>query len=452
MAVQDLATYGTDDLRIAFRGTIIDEPYFAASTNGNGGCALHACFGIPSATGLFRSDVREQVLRHLPTEYSTAAARLNAAILQRLNMVLDSVWECVQEGARCQLHGKEFKYSEHRIAWNAIAELSKVDANAILSFVQQKEYETHNSQSVMRQLRDFYSRLFQVEHKDVVRELCILLGYLQENPDVDLHSSHSVNAEVQRRCGGQLLNLLQRCEENPEVTQYGAMFLQAAEFDKHRQTFFDPSGARPEHRETILNTLSTIADRYVETPTVATLLRQGCDLLARRYNFFGHLQTPASWTSTLAWKVFRAALGDREYWLTYTDLDVVLAFWQCSLEVYEAMATSSGVCSFVEILSSMQMVGHARSHVKVVLQRPEPQSDRGHFSRLFSAAEWHQREATGVQISDRAEDRNDHTTSQLAPHEGSEEEDAEAEDLYTTDTSETESTSSESNDEKNKDG
>ena len=96
MAVQDLATYGTDDLRIAFRGTIIDEPYFAASTNDNGGCALHACFGIPSATGLFRSDVREQVLRHLPTEYSTAAARLNAAMRQRLDMALDSVREYVR--------------------------------------------------------------------------------------------------------------------------------------------------------------------------------------------------------------------------------------------------------------------------------------------------------------------------------------------------------------------
>ena len=202
MAVQDLATYGTDDLRIAFRGTIIDEPYIAASTNGNGGCALHACFGIPSATGLFRSDVREQVLRHLPTEYSTAAARLNAAMLQRLDMVLGSVWEYVQEGARCQLHGKKCK-SEQRIAWNAIAELPEVDAEAILSFVQQKEYEKHNSQSVRRQLRDFYSRLFQVEHEDVVRELCILLSYLQANPDVDLHSSHSVNAEVQRLCGGQ---------------------------------------------------------------------------------------------------------------------------------------------------------------------------------------------------------------------------------------------------------
>ena len=138
MAVQDLATYDSDDLRIAIRGKIIDEPYIAASTNGNGGCALHACFGIPSATGLFRSDVREQVLRHLPTEYSTAAARLNAAMLQRLDMVLDSVWECVQEGARCQLHGKPFE-PEQRIAWNAIAELSEVDAKAILSFVQQKE-------------------------------------------------------------------------------------------------------------------------------------------------------------------------------------------------------------------------------------------------------------------------------------------------------------------------
>ena len=156
--------------------------------------------------------------------------------------------------------------------------------------------------------------------------------------------------------------------------------------------------------------------------------------------------------NTLAWKIFRAALGDSDYWLTYTDLKVVLAFWQCSLEVYDAVETSSGAYSFYEVLSSTQELGHAQRHVRVVLQRSKPGSVRSHFSRLFSAAEWHQREATGVQISDRAEDRNGHTTSQLAPHEGSEEEDAEAEDLHTTDASETESTSSESNDEKNKDG
>ena len=80
MAVQDLGTYGNDDLRIDIRGTILDEPYIAAFTNGDGGCALHACFGSPSATGLYRSDVREQVLQEQLTEHSAVVARLNAAM------------------------------------------------------------------------------------------------------------------------------------------------------------------------------------------------------------------------------------------------------------------------------------------------------------------------------------------------------------------------------------
>ena len=463
MTVQDLATYGTDDLRIAFRGTIIDEPYFAASTNDNGGCALHACFGIPSATGLFRSDVREQVLQELPTEYSAAVARLNAAMRHSLDTEVlnnSSVWEAVRGGARCRLHHKDFEYSEQRIAWNAVAELPEVDVDVILGFVQTQEYESQNSEAVKRRLRGFYASLFRAEHEDVVKELCVLLNYLQANPDEDLHSSHTVNGEVQARCGGLFLDLLKPCVEDPEVTKYGAMFLPAAEFDRYRQAFFDPSGASPEHRATILNTLSTMAERYAETPTVAPLLRQGCDLLEQRYTLYGHLETPASWTNTLAWKIFRAALGDSDYWLTCTDLKVVLAFWQCSLEVYDAVETSSGAYSFYEVLSSTQELGHAQRHVRVVLQRSqrsEPGSVRGHFSRLFSAAEWQQREAVGERNSDRAEARHDHTTSQLAPPEEGEEEDAEAEDCYTTDASssiasETESTSSETSDEDNRAG
>ena len=99
------------------RGMIDGVTHIAARTNGNGACALHACFGAPSSGELYRHDVRERVLEVLPTEYSTAVARLNVPMRHCLDSeVLElSVWSVVREAAVCVLRGRALQVSEQRV-------------------------------------------------------------------------------------------------------------------------------------------------------------------------------------------------------------------------------------------------------------------------------------------------------------------------------------------------
>ena len=113
-SVQNLSMYAVQAAEMNIRGTIDGTAHIGALTNGDGACALHACFGIPEAGGLHKRDVRECVLRELPVEYSSAVARLPASMRRSLESeVLDqSVWRVARDGAMCILRDQDFQVSE----------------------------------------------------------------------------------------------------------------------------------------------------------------------------------------------------------------------------------------------------------------------------------------------------------------------------------------------------
>ena len=426
-SVQHLSMYAIEAAEMNMRGVIDGVAHTGAFTRGDGACALHACFGIPEAGGLHKADVRACVLRKLPVEYSSAVARLPASMQHSLESeVLDqSVWRVARDGALCILRNQDFQVSEQKVIWDAIVANPLVDVEGLLSFVQAQVYEIEHADVVMQELAEFYQDFFRPEHEDVIRSLCILLNYLEENGMQDFHFTRSLSPGDRDRYEGSLLELLHACTERPELTKFGALFMPDPRLDRYRKAFFDPTGAGIGYRFQLLSNLDILAEEYADRREVAALLRRGRDLLQKRFQLYGNMATPATWSNDLAWSIFRAALGDNAYWLTYMDLKVVLAFFDCSIEVFDAMAESPQVYTFDRALSSTREVPHARQHVRVALERSEPGSERGHFSRLFSDEEWQLHEAEHRRGSGSEQDGETSTASHsddaASVHDGSSE-------------------------------
>ena len=98
--------------------------------------------------------------------------------------------------------------------------------------------------------------------------------------------------------------MLYACPDDPETTQYGAVYVRDSVFDKYRQQFFDPSGAPRRHTIVLRDSLTILA---IDTSDddLRALLFEGADVLQRRTELYGDNARPHSWDALLAWRLFR---------------------------------------------------------------------------------------------------------------------------------------------------
>ena len=114
------------------------------------------------------------------------------------------------------------------------------------------------------------------------------------------------------------LELLQPCEERPEITKYQALFEPDASFDRYRLAFFLNSAhnAGAGHQDWMLSAL----DELAETVEDGQFLRQGRDVVEARFNCFGALEYPTGYTLGAAWTTLRTSMLSPNYWFSAEEL------------------------------------------------------------------------------------------------------------------------------------
>ena len=154
-------------------GNIGGALHIAANTHGDGACALHAVWGRADPErhmDLFAREVRRAVLEEVPENALTICGLLQGQLSDKFQALMDSVWkELVLPAATAVVDEQSWPSREAAIAWVATA--SHVQ-EAIIHFAAQRRHEE-------AALKDFAAEFFKPEYEaDVIRPLCILLGYL----------------------------------------------------------------------------------------------------------------------------------------------------------------------------------------------------------------------------------------------------------------------------------
>ena len=145
-------------------------------------------------------------------------------LYQKIETLLDSVSMNIVRPAACaRVNIDETPCREAGIALAAVAAPLQ---EAILRFAAQRlqEEEQHRVQS--RALHVCCCRLFKPEYEaDVLRPLCILLGYLRStDANVNLLGSNPFAAGLLHQEGEVALELLHPCFEKPECAKYQVLF------------------------------------------------------------------------------------------------------------------------------------------------------------------------------------------------------------------------------------
>ena len=374
-------------------GNIGGALHIAANTHGDGACALHAVWGRADPErhmDLFAREVRRAVLEEVPENALTICGLLQGQLSDKFQALMDSVWkELVLPAATAVVDEQSWPSREAAIAWVATA--SHVQ-EAIIHFAAQRRHEE-------AALKDFAAEFFKPEYEaDVIRPLCILLGYLTDATVNLFENPPSAAGLLQHEGEVGALERLHPCFDKPECTKYQALFDPSPRFNKYRVAFF----ANTEHnrhagqQEWLLNAFNTLAGSLAEEGKVshAERLRRGHVTVARHYDGYGSLEHPPQWGSEVAWGVLRCAILDETYWLSVEELQFLAACCRIGVRVYkfdEAEAADSvDAYKFEPIGDDLYTdLPEMEECVHVVFESSDAgSSSRGHFSRLWTEEAW----------------------------------------------------------------
>ena len=174
--VQHLESFVSLLSGIDIAGAIDGEEHTAAWTCGDGACALHALFGVPTSHQLEATNVRQRVLHALPAELPPLVASLNQELKNCLGELLEAVWAEAKAAATATYRGSAVE-TEQGIIWNALPEDLQLN---ILELVEAQRMETRQDKQLLGKNMQFAAQLFDPRKQDtIIRPLCVLLGYLQ---------------------------------------------------------------------------------------------------------------------------------------------------------------------------------------------------------------------------------------------------------------------------------
>ena len=386
------------------RGLVEGVPCIAAETCGDGACALHATWGRADPSKgmqLYHPHARATLLASLPSNALSVLGLYDGALRESFLSVMDSVWkDLVLPAARATLQGVACPSHESTLAWEALAQFPERVREELLGFVAKRVCEDISSAHRVSELVRFARDFFRPENEvDVVRPLCVLLGYLVSNDtDVDLLSVPSSEGELRRYEGDTgALELFHPCYEKPECTKYQVLFDASATFDKYRRAFFANTthNACEGHQGWLLDALESLAAERADVgaSAQAELLRRGCQVVTAYYNASSAREYPAECTPEKAWALLRTVLAQEGYWLSVQELQFLAACCGVAVDVYQfdedAAEASPEPFTLPTVGTSLyrEVVGLAE-HVWVVYQGGAVDSTRGHFSRLFTEAAW----------------------------------------------------------------
>ena len=107
------------------------------------------------------------------------------------------------------------------------------------AFIRARAIEQDSLEQADGRLRSFVRDFFVDGNEyDLVRPLCLILGFLNVDDDHDLRLHGASVADFRFEGAGGGLELLHPCEEIPGLTKYQALFEPSPQADKIRMSFF----------------------------------------------------------------------------------------------------------------------------------------------------------------------------------------------------------------------
>ena len=361
----------------------------AWKTNGNGGCAYHAVWGVPvlgsdGSVELYRAGVRHLVLRSLPVEFADLEARVPVFIRAMLQNWFRAAYDDavnVDNGDREGRYFREHLPEDVRDDAVAYAVQTKGAERAVISAVDDFE----------RFAESFFT---EANERAFVRPLAEILGYINPGDDRDILSLSPDDARCAFLEGdGCDFEILHRASGRPGLTKYAALFQKDKTYWSRFFLVEDPD-ARHYVRDALdqLSSQSNSAEARALLGTAAPTLRALYDAKSG----ISARELPQSFTSEAAWCALRGALCEEGYWLSVMELQCLAACCGCRVtarmqygghggewvdhtlerEIVDLMGCSE------EHAAEMTRVLEDRVHVYIPLGMR-----RGHFSRLSTEDE-----------------------------------------------------------------
>ncbi len=421
LILQDMAAHTTLLSEAPLTGQIAGTTYVAAATSGGGACGLHSLFGQSLRGELSASNARVRVHGALPNDIidvlSTASFHGSRIVGKALEQVLQDIATAGMKTVR----GETLK-NEVDLLWKALPNNVRED---VVALSRMKQYERAKDERLWQRLQTFFKEIFQPRYEEsTVRTLCILLNYLEPTAPVDLLAASPTRAGLRNHEGPRgALELLHPCVENIGITKYQALFNPDPVYDRYRSAFFMNASNQHAGRDWLHGAVELTASHIAgESPEGQRVLLEAKTLLEERFHCYGCLERPPSVTRQLAWTMFRELILDADYYLSVQELLMIAVIWKFSLTVFQYTAGVPDEMSFAALPSYIEE--DTDKHARVVLTLQED-SLRGHFSRLFSLADWEtHREscaASDLEFSDTT------VSTEPSDEEGSSAEDPEAE-------------------------
>ena len=171
--------------------------------------------------------------------------------------------------------------------------------------------------------RDFF---VDANEFDLVRPLCLLLGFLNVEDDRDLRSSGASVADLRFEGTGGGLELLHPWQELVGWTKYQALFHPSPAADKIRTSFFTC-------RKDVVIAMLEVLMEEVGSAEHRALLARGRDAVLQRLHCYDGASLPESCTPQLAWDTLRKAMAEERtpmetYYFSVQDLRLL----SCSLK------------------------------------------------------------------------------------------------------------------------
>ena len=401
----NLAGVRKDDMR----GRLGDVNYCAATTRGDGACALHAAFGAPSLAGvLFLEDARGTLRDMLPPTMQEAAAVLPPEARGVLASVMLSLWaefvkpaaasviadyeaedvqeEVVDAGAAGDARALE---REARLYWELLPETLQEN---VLAFVRQHAFDDQRRNRLDVELMALWSQLFVDEYEEsLVRPLAMMLGCVPSCA-IDFRSL-PVNAakELETRTGTDPnRSFLSKVAGYEGKTRYQALFLiRIPAFDSVRRSFFLNACYRstPAGAALVASSLERLADHVASElgQRQERLLRNLADVISRRMACYGELDAPQAFKNEEAWPLYRDVVQNEGYWFSPNEVLLFAALQRRNVRV---LLYHAGSATF-QLLGSLEAFP-GTPLITIALDPGDAAAGnvRGHFSRLFSESEW----------------------------------------------------------------
>ena len=374
-------------------GSIDGDQHIAAWTIGDGACGLHSVWGKCHRMGaaLYANAAREHLLASVPDNINDfcmiGGGVFRDAFLTLLRTVLQ---DQVMIAAKATMeHGHVGGCPVWRQqVWAHVPDALKTDCVDFVAVGAQER--DHVEQHLMPELQAF-ARAFFVRSNEagLVRPLCVMLGYFNVGAEKNLldASPDDLDQGLEGASGG--LELLHPWAVEPKCTKYQALFHQSDAADVIRSSFFLCGSSQKEH--VILDMLELLEDLVVQDAEAVALVQRGRKAVAARINAFGNLVYPTSCTLQVAWTALRGAMAQDGYYFSVMELQLLLAACGTLVEAYTFDDSADAEDALVHLVSPAYFhCSGATESIKVVLD-PRGDSDGlrgGHFSRLWSVAEW----------------------------------------------------------------